>query len=292
MEMLRIESKHASKAFIKFAKLYWLQFDGAIYVDGIMSKNNFSFMGNEQIVPNLHNFGLSNKLSAEYGFMALFKAYPEPEFKINSNINFRFACQKWHGNFDQEYNFSTDKLEVDVESRILKKIGSIKTYSAGKEQKITYFQSRTTNFTPLSASMVCNSLSMKLFTVKDKESFHSLVTFLIKDENTFNDANVAVQFFIGGTRSSLIESNPWVNIVNPYKGKLGNCLALDINKISGKPLVLYFVCNQDYIYNKMKIICVKTEEKSTLQNQYRNNFKVHYKNTIGLELLGKMETGK
>lgn len=162
--MLRIESENASKAFIRSVKLHWLDFDRAIHIDGIHINNGHHFMGSEVEI-NLHNFGLTNTSSDKHGSMTLIKFYPEPIYQFKREfvygLKIKFACQKANNERPTVEDIESP-FKVDVVSRILLKLGSVITTNQASneydsDRLTTFFKSRGTDFTPLSASLHCKS---------------------------------------------------------------------------------------------------------------------------------------
>lgn len=88
---------------------------------------------------------------------------------------------------------------------------------------------------------------------------------------------------LSGTRSSLVDSSWAAKLVtSELTGNFGSCLAVTIDA-SEKPQIYNYDCNDQELYKNFKIICEKNEESA---------LKVPTKKTMGLQLLGKLETGK
>ena len=123
-----------------------------------------------------------------------------------------FVCQKIYTFYpasDNEY----PPLKVDVPSRILEYIGD---YGVNK-----FFLSRNYKLTTTKALIFCNSLEMNLVIIDSKEKFNKLIRALGKEAKRFDKT-----FSIDGSRSSLLETQPWINIYASNGNQRLECLAV------------------------------------------------------------------
>lgn len=294
LELLRIESADELLTVMDALKLNWLKFEDKIWVDGIKTKQNiWKYLTNEKnLDAAVYNLTKQNSDNDSEKCMSIFKNGLAPEFAV-SDCYFgdvkKFACQK----ITQQYARSIDNdhgpLKVDVTSRVLEDIGSYETFEAKHVKRNTYFVNRdsaSTTLTMTKALNFCKSFGMNLVNLNDQNKFDWLTRLIVK-----NEAKVNQMFLIGGTRSSVIESQSWVNFVSPGdSASHKNCLSITADQTSDKRRIFYVDCNE-----KMNFICERVEKRLKEENLYAKASESDQsmaKRTSGMKQIGSLKICK
>lgn len=268
MELLRIDTVDELLTVISSLKLNWLRFEDKIHIDGIKTKrDNWKYLSNEKDLDRgVYNLSTSNENSEKC--MSIFKNGLTPELTTSDcyfgDVN-TFACQKISQQYSRSAANDHGPLKVDVISRVLEEIGSYETFDSKYFKRSTYFGNRDQTFTTLTMTKAfnfCKSFGMNLVDLGDKNKFDSLIRLIVK-----NERKVGEMFLIGGTRSSLIESQSWVNFVNSDNiTSRHNCLSVVADQDSDKRQFFYVDCNR-----KTNFICEIKEQRSKEENLYSRN---------------------
>lgn len=272
MELLRIESDVEFLAVEKALKLFWLNFDGPIFIDGYRTNSGkWKFISNGlELDAKVLNFS-AGCTNAEY--VTLMKD-GKNKTKICSNdySNKKFLCQKvFDGKYISEH---PDTLKVTVIDKMFEYIGT--NYDG---RKFYINRMKSFNLSPLTASGFCEAFGLRLTKIQNMAKLEKLISFLNKKNERLE------KFFItGDLRSDLNEHFNFFHLIDySLSSKESECIAISVNHrlIRRQPTIHYFDCNNPHWRSKLNFICEFDPEHIRKKS--------NLKKTNGMKFIGSIQ---
>lgn len=295
MELLRVESLKEVSYIFQAVKLFWLDFEEELYIDGVKSTSqNWKYLSSGKEIDRSIFGGLEEDLLTENSnYIKIAKNGTSLNFVIgNSNSYRKFLCQKEIKRSEKmeenvEITQNGTLLKVDVVSRIFEKLGSFERFINSKFIKSTIFINRNYGLSYTKATRFCENFGLKLLNIDTKEKYEQVVNVLLR-----SGVGIDKNFMIGNLRESFLQTHSWANAINENSnhGRKEKCISILINRLNQHGQAVYFDCNDDYTYQHF--VCEETQEKSIWSQDYPKSSyqseKVAMK-TTGMKLIGSIE---